>query len=114
MNRSILALEASDPRVSLTVQGGIIFPPLEATQRNRPLYARAVEIAKAVGLEIGVEKSGGGSDGSFLSVFGLGVVDGLGVDGAGAHALDEHIRVDRLAVRAAYFTRLILEFAREP
>ncbi len=113
VNRKILSLEAGDPRVALTVKGGIIFPPLEATERNRPLCARAVEIAKAMGLEIGVGKSGGGSDGSFLSAFGLGVVDGLGVEGAGAHALDEHIRVDRLAVRAAYFTRLILALASE-
>ena len=114
VNRRILSLAAEDPGVSLTVEGGIIFPPLEATDRNRPLSARAVEIAKSMGREIGVEKSGGGSDGSYLSAMGLGVLDGLGVEGGGAHALHEHIRVDRLAVRAAYFTRLILELASEP
>ena len=32
----------------------------------------------------------------------------LGIDGAGAHAVDEHIVVDRFAVRAALFTQLIL------
>ncbi len=111
LNRRLLALRADDPRVSLKVTGGIIFPPLEATPRNRALSKRAVSVAKAMGLEIGVGKSGGGSDGSFLSARGLGVVDGLGVEGGGAHALDEHVRIDRIAVRAAYLTGLILELA---
>jgi glutamate carboxypeptidase len=110
VHRRILSLASDDPRVSLAVKGGIIFPPLEATERSLPLCARAVEIARDMGLGIGIEKSGGGSDGAFLSALGLGVVDGLGVDGGGAHALHEHIRIDRLALRAAYFTRLILEF----
>lgn len=114
VHRRILSLTAVDPRITVAVKGGIIFPPLEATARNRRVCERAVEIAKSMGLEIGVEKSGGGSDGSFLSALGLGVVDGLGVDGGGAHALHEHVRIDRLAPRAAFFTRLILDLAGVP
>ena len=42
---------------------------------------------------------GGGSDGNFTGAMGVPTLDGLGVAGAGAHTLDEHIMVDSLAYR---------------
>ncbi|MEM7232775.1 MAG: hypothetical protein AAF517_11395 [Planctomycetota bacterium] len=62
---------------------------------------------------MGAGSSGGGSDGSHLSDRGLTVLDGMGIDGAGAHALSEHIRVDRLPFRAAFFARTIAELENE-
>ena len=74
----------------------------------------AGDAAKSVGLDIGIGKTGGGSDGSFLSSLGLGVIDGLGIDGDGAHSINEHVVMDRLPIRAAALTRLVLELARNP
>jgi glutamate carboxypeptidase len=38
-------------------------------------------------------------------------LDGLGADGAGAHALDEHIVVDDIPRRSAMLTRLAIALA---
>jgi glutamate carboxypeptidase len=50
---------------------------------------------------------GGGSDGNFIAALGVPVLDGLGVDGAGAHAEHEHIIIPDIPRRAALLTRLI-------
>ncbi len=51
-----------------------------------------------------------GSDGSYCAALGVPLLDGLGVEGEGAHAVTERVRVDRIAPRAA-FLALILETA---
>ena len=39
---------------------------------------------------------------------GIPTLDGLGPDGAGAHALDEHIILESLVPRAALLTHLVI------
>ena len=104
-----LAPRHSEARFEL--EGGIIFPPLVPDARARRLGELARAAARSIGLEIDAGKTGGGSDASFLASFGMAVLDGLGVDGGGAHALDEHIVIERLPVRGAILTRLVLELA---
>jgi glutamate carboxypeptidase len=50
---------------------------------------------------------GGASDGNTTSQF-TATLDGLGPIGDGAHALHEHVLVDRLPERAALLTLLLL------
>ena len=64
----------------------------------RCMNGRAV-IASRLGFHINAQSSGGGSDGNFTGAMGIPTLDGLGVAGAGAHTLDEHIQVDSLAYR---------------
>jgi glutamate carboxypeptidase len=108
LDRRLRALAASTPGASLHLEGGLIFPPMCPSVRGRGLIDLACRVARELGLEVGAGRSGGGSDGSFLAARGALVLDGLGVDGAGAHAPDEHIRIDRIAPRAAFLARLIL------
>lgn len=108
-------LEPSRPGLEIEVRGGLEFPPMVPTARSRHLGRIAVDLARTdFGLEISAGRSGGGSDGSHLAARGLTVLDGLGVDGGGAHALDEHVRLDRIPLRAAFFTRLLLELESAP
>ena len=51
--------------------------------------------------------TGGGSDGNFTAALGVPTLDGLGVDGAGAHTLDEHLLVSSIAPRCALLASLI-------
>jgi glutamate carboxypeptidase len=113
IDRRLRALQPSDSRASLTVKGGIIFPPLAPDTRSERLHAIAIGAAAELGLAIGRGKSGGGSDGSFLASRGLAVADGLGVEGGGAHAREEHILIERLPARAAFLARLILALEEE-
>jgi len=71
------------------------------------LYDVAKEIAHHLGYHINPQSSGGGSDGNFTGAMGIPTLDGLGVAGAGAHTLDEHIQIDSLAYRGRLMAGLL-------
>jgi len=115
LEKKLRALTAKNPDAKIEVSGSLAFPPLVPTRRSRFLSQRAIEIAgDEFGVDVSAGASGGGSDGSHLAARGMTVLDGLGIDGGGAHAKDEHIRVDRVPFRAAFFTRLVLELGEFP
>lgn len=101
-------LDAAPARASVTLLGER--PPMERT----PAIAAAVERARAVAGRIGQElpegHAGGASDGNFLAPLGVAVLDGLGADGAGAHAEDERILLPALERRAALIAALIRDY----
>ena len=82
-------------------------PPLERTENVFRLFARAREIATLLDFELGEASVGGGSDGNFAGAIGAPVLDGLGIEGDGAHASHEHIIVDNIATRGALLAGLI-------
>ena len=88
------------------LEGGWTRPPLERTPGNLALY----EHGRALGLDLADTSASGGSDGNLIAALGVPVVDGLGAEGDGAHAIDEHVVLDSLAVRA----RLLAALSREP
>ncbi|MFL6215758.1 MAG: M20 family metallopeptidase [Blastocatellia bacterium] len=91
----------------LEVRGGINRPPLLRTPEIAALFAQARVLAAGIGYDLREGAVGGGSDGNFIAALGVPVLDGLGVDGAGAHAEHEHILIDDLARRATLLARLI-------
>jgi len=96
-----------DERVRVAVTGGINRPPLERTPEVLSLFGQAREIATALGFELGEAQVGGASDGNFLAAMGIPVLDGLGVDGDGAHAAHEHILASAIPRRGALIAGLI-------
>jgi glutamate carboxypeptidase len=82
-------------------------PPMERTPQVAAAAGRARELAALLGLELGEGETGGGSDGNFLAPLGVWVVDGVGPEGAGAHAPEEHIVVRSLEERIALVALLI-------
>ncbi len=96
-----------DERVRVAVTGGINRPPLERTPEVLSLFKHAHEIATALGFELGEAQVGGASDGNFLAAMGIPVLDGLGVDGDGAHAAHEHILASAIPRRGALIAGLI-------
>jgi len=91
----------------LEVRGGINRPPLVRTPEIGELFGQAKKLAAEIGFELEEGSVGGGSDGNFIAALGVPVLDGLGVDGAGAHAEHEHIIVSDIPRRAALVARLI-------
>jgi glutamate carboxypeptidase len=53
--------------------------------------------------------TGGASDGNLLAARGIPTLDGLGPDGAGAHADHEHVLVASMPQRAALLAGLLAE-----
>ncbi len=103
----MLALHASSNDVQFRVTRGVTRPVWEPDGKVMALYERAREIARSLGFEIRAQSSGGGSDGNFTGAMGIATLDGLGVEGAGAHTLDEHIVVDSLARRGKLLAGLL-------
>ena len=73
----------------------------------RALHGQASVIAARLGFAVPAQSSGGGSDGNFTGAMGIPTLDGLGVMGALAHTLEEHIFVDSLAYRGKLFAGLL-------
>jgi glutamate carboxypeptidase len=96
-----------DERTRVTITGGVNRPPLQRTQHVERLYHLARRIAASLGFELHEAQVGGASDGNFLAAMGIPVLDGLGVDGDGAHAAHEHIIVNDIPRRGALLTGLI-------
>jgi glutamate carboxypeptidase len=107
IDAALHALRSADERVSLSLDGGINRPPLERTDAVAALYEKARSVAASFDYELGEAEVGGGSDGNFVGAMGVPVLDGLGVAGAGAHRLDEHILVSDIAKRATLLALLL-------
>jgi glutamate carboxypeptidase len=103
----ISALKPHDPRCELRVEGGMNRPPLERTPAVAELYLKARSAALELGMELGEGGTGGGSDGSFTAAMGIPTLDGLGVEGGGAHAPHEYIEIGDIPKRAALLCRLL-------
>lgn len=84
-------------------------PALERTPEIAAAAARAGELAALLGLELGEGSAGGVSDGNLAAAQGVPVLDGLGPEGGGAHALDEHVSLTSLRERTALMALLIAE-----
>ncbi|HTB45839.1 MAG TPA: M20/M25/M40 family metallo-hydrolase [Acetobacteraceae bacterium] len=104
---AMLALRASGNDVSFRVTRGVTRPVWEPDARGMALYGVARDIARGLGFDIPHQSSGGGSDGNFTGAMGIATLDGLGVQGAGPHTLDEHIVVDSLAYRGKLFAGIL-------
>lgn len=84
-------------------------PPMEFTPASRELFARARAIAGEMGIQLIPGRSGGGSDASIASHLGLPALDGLGPEGEGMHAENEHLLLPSFIQRTALLTKLLLE-----
>lgn len=91
----------------LEVRGGFNRPPMERNAQMIATFERARAIAATLGLALTEGGTGGGSDANFTAALGIPTLDGLGAVGNGAHALDEHVRIDSLPLRAALVAALL-------
>ena len=109
IENEVRCLTAFDERVSLEILGGINRPPMERTAAVVKLYERARSLASEFDYELGETQVGGASDGNFVGALGVPILDGLGIAGAGAHTLNEHILVSDIVKRATLVTLILLQ-----
>jgi glutamate carboxypeptidase len=91
-------LKPYNPDVTVQVTGGLNRPPYEMSAAGAKLYAHAQRQASELGIDLVGVATGGGSDGNFTAHF-VPTLDGLGVDGDGAHTMHEHILLSSLEPR---------------
>ena len=103
----MLALRPTGNDVSLEVTRGVTRPVWEPDARGMALFETARGIARSIGFDITSQSSGGGSDGNFTGAMGIATLDGLGVQGASGHTLEEHLLVSSLVPRAKLIAGLL-------
>ena len=82
-------------------------PPMEKTRASVQLFQQAKKIAAAMEISLAEGRTGGGSDASIASGLGVATLDGLGPDGDGIHAQNEHLLLSSLVQRTALLTELL-------
>lgn len=108
MTAHILALTSHDPDVSVRVTGEMNRPPYSKTPEIAALLVQAQQIAANLGLTLDdVPVTGGGADGNFTAALGIPTLDGLGIDGDGAHTLQEYGLISSLAPRGKLMAGLL-------
>lgn len=105
----IAGLQPHSEGARLEVTGGITRPPMARSDKTGELFQLAQVAATKVGLELTEAAVGGGSDGNFSAALGIPTLDGLGSEGEGAHAPHEHVLIDAIPQRAAFFTHFLLQ-----
>jgi glutamate carboxypeptidase len=101
----ILNLQPKTEGVSIKVIGELNRPPYEKNNAGAALFEHAKSIAAEIGFDLVDVHTGGGSDGNFTAPF-TATLDGLGVDGKGAHTHYEQMYVSSIAPRTRLLFRL--------
>jgi glutamate carboxypeptidase len=101
----ILNLQSRTEGVSVKVTGGLNRPPYEKNNAGAALYEHAKALARELGFDLTDTATGGGSDGNFTAAHAA-TLDGLGVDGRGAHTHYEQLYVSSIEPRARLLHRL--------
>jgi glutamate carboxypeptidase len=96
------------PGAELSVEGGLNRPPMERSPAMALLFGQAQAIAAAMDVDLHEGSTGGGSDGNFTAAMGVPTLDGLGPEGEGAHAANEHVITPSFPRRVALLTALLV------
>jgi glutamate carboxypeptidase len=101
----ILDLKSRTEGVSIKVVGELNRPPYEKSNAGAALYEHARTLAAEIGFDLVDTRTGGGSDGNFTAPD-TATLDGLGVDGQGAHTHYEQMYISSIEPRARLLYRL--------
>ena len=101
----ILGITSRSEGVSVTVAGELNRPPYEKSNAGAALFEHARTLAAELGFELVDTFTGGGSDGNFTAAH-TATLDGLGVDGKGAHTHYEQLYISSIEPRARLLHRL--------
>jgi glutamate carboxypeptidase len=101
----ILNLRSRTEGVQIKVTGELNRPPYEKSNAGAALYEHARALAAEIGFELSDTSTGGGSDGNFTAPYAA-TLDGLGVDGKGAHTHYEQMYISSIEPRARLLHRL--------
>ncbi len=93
--------------IRLSVEGGVWRPPMERNELMVKTYDQLAKLAGQLGLPVGEELTGAGSDANFTAAMGIPTLDGLGARGEGMHAENEHIIITSLPRRAALLASVL-------
>jgi len=101
----ILGLKSRSEGVTVKITGELNRPPYEKGNAGAALFEHARTLAAELGFDLVDTFTGGGSDGNFTAPY-TATLDGLGVDGKGAHTHYEQLYISSIEPRARLLHRL--------
>jgi len=101
----VLNLKSRIDGVSIKVMGGLNRPPYQKNDAGAALFRHARALAAEIGFDLVDTATGGGSDGNFTADLAA-TLDGLGVDGRGAHTHFEQMYISSIEPRTRLLHRL--------
>jgi glutamate carboxypeptidase len=101
----ILNWQSRTAGVTVKVTGDLNRPPYEKSNAGAALYQHARALAAEIGFDLVDTATGGGSDGNFTAPH-TATLDGLGVDGKGAHTHYEQMHISSIEPRTRLLYRL--------
>jgi glutamate carboxypeptidase len=101
----ILSLQSRTEGVGVRVVGELNRPPYEKGNAGAALFEHAKTLAAEIGFDLVDTSTGGGSDGNFTARH-TATLDGLGVDGKGAHTHYEQMYISSIEPRTRLLHRL--------
>jgi glutamate carboxypeptidase len=106
----MMALEPIVPGAKLKVSMINGHKPMEHDATMIRSFAQCKQIGEQYGLTIREDGSGGASDGNTVAAMGIPVLDGLGPQGDGLHALHEHVVINSMPRRATLLAAMLKEW----
>ena len=100
-----LGIKPKTEGVSVKITGELNRPPYEKGNAGAALYEHARTLAAEIGFDLVDTFTGGGSDGNFTAPR-TATLDGLGVDGQGAHTHYEQMYISSIVPRVRLLHRL--------
>lgn len=110
IREKMMSLEPFMPGAKLTVTQTNGHTPMERNEQMISDYRKVQQVGAKYGVPVYEDSSGGGSDGNTVSALGIPVLDGLGPQGDGLHALHEHVVINSLARRATLLAGILIEW----
>lgn len=108
VDAAIRGLRASHPEARVEVEATDGRGPMEPGPAARKLWHVAHRLAAEMDVALQEGCAGGGSDGNITNLHAP-TLDGLGAVGDGAHAIHEHVEVERMIERTALLAGLLLQ-----
>ena len=97
------------PGVTTTVTFGASHPAIDLNEKSQVLLDAALEIAKAQGRTLRHERTGGAGDIAIVGQAGIGVLDGLGLQGEGMHTVRERANIALIPQQIDLAGRLMIK-----
>ena len=110
IEKAMNSLEPHFPGTRIKVTGGFDRPPMVRTEKVVSIFEKARALAEEIGFELTEAAAGSASDGNFTAAMGIPTLDGMGVEGDGAHSVDEYCEIHSLPERAALLAALLLSY----
>ncbi len=107
---TFMSLEPFVPGAKLTVTKINGHKPMEHNELMIRTYAQCKQIGESYGVTVTEAGSGGASDGNTVATLGVAVLDGLGPQGDGLHALHEQVVVASMPRRATLLAGMLKDW----